>query len=265
VYTLVSTAFTFYYNRAGMKNLFSLVLCGLILLLSSQAKAQWLFDLEGGAAWTGPYNTVQIPGNTGTRFDLAKDFEQEGTPYFRLRMGYTIGRRHTISVLYAPLTITGRGAVDRPLLFQDTQFAANTSLRSVYRFNSYRLTYRYDFIRQERLLIGAGITGKIRDAEIRLESQAETAVKTDFGFVPLINFYIAWEMVPKLSLLIEGDALVGPGGRAEDIFAGLAYGISRDRFLIKAGYRVLEGGANNDTVYNFSWINYAAAGFVVRF
>ncbi len=248
-----------------MKNLFSLLFALTFLLATTQAHAQWLFDIEGGAAWTGPYNTVQIPGNTGTRFDLSTEFRQEGTPYFRIRMGYTIGKRHNISVLYAPLTITGSGSVDRPLLFENTLFTANTGLRTMYRFNSYRLTYRYDFITTERLLIGAGLTGKIRDAEIRLESQGQTAVKTDFGLVPLINFYIAWELLPQIFILTEGDALVGPGGRAEDIFAGLGYGLSRDRFMLKAGYRVLEGGADNAEVYNFSWINFAAAGFLVRF
>jgi hypothetical protein len=32
---------------------------------------------------------------------------------------------------------------------------------------------------------------------------------------------------------------------------------------LKAGYRLLEGGADNDEVYNFALINYAAFGFLI--
>jgi hypothetical protein len=33
----------------------------------------------------------------------------------------------------------------------------------------------------------------------------------------------------------------------------------------RAGYRVLEGGADNDEVYTFSMFHYAVAGVAVRF
>jgi hypothetical protein len=36
-----------------------------------------------------------------------------------------------------------------------------------------------------------------------------------------------------------------------------------DRFGLKAGYRILEGGADNDEVYNFALFNYAAAGLLI--
>jgi hypothetical protein len=63
---------------------------------------------------------------------------------------------------------------------------------------------------------------------------------------------------------VEGDALAAPQGRAEDVFAGIYF--YEDSFLrIKAGYRVLEGGADNDEVYNFSLVHYAVIGGIVRF
>jgi hypothetical protein len=34
---------------------------------------------------------------------------------------------------------------------------------------------------------------------------------------------------------------------------------------LKAGYRILEGGADNDKVYTFSLFHHAVAGIVVRF
>jgi len=38
-----------------------------------------------------------------------------------------------------------------------------------------------------------------------------------------------------------------------------------EKIGIRAGYRILEGGADNDEVYNFALLNYAAAGLEFRF
>ena len=38
-----------------------------------------------------------------------------------------------------------------------------------------------------------------------------------------------------------------------------------DRLVLRAGYRILEGGADNDEVYNFSLFNYASAGITYTF
>ena len=53
-------------------------------------------------------------------------------------------------------------------------------------------------------------------------------------------------------------------GRAEDIFAGFVIDAGR-QWSIKAGYRFLEGGADNDEVYTFAAVHYVAAGVVFRF
>jgi hypothetical protein len=37
------------------------------------------------------------------------------------------------------------------------------------------------------------------------------------------------------------------------------------QWSITAGYRFLEGGADNDEVYTFALVHYLAAGVVVRF
>jgi hypothetical protein len=63
---------------------------------------------------------------------------------------------------------------------------------------------------------------------------------------------------------IEGDALAAPQGRAEDIFAGLVVHAVK-QWSIKAGYRFLEGGADNGEVCTSALVHYLAAGMVVRF
>ena len=72
-----------------------------------------------------------------------------------------------------------------------------------------------------------------------------------------------WKPSEKAGILLEGDALAAPQGRAEDVLVAATYRLS-DHFKIKAGYRILEGGADNDEVYSFALFNYALAGFIIN-
>jgi len=238
------------------------VLC-LGLLLSNSAKAQARIDLESGLVFTG-YNNVRIPGDEGTRFSLKDDLVSEPAYFFRLRAGYTIKSRHTLSLLYAPLQTRSDGSMPHDVLFEGELFPANTELEGTYKFNSYRLTYRYDIVKNPGLEFGLGITAKIRDAKIALSSSALTSEKTNVGFVPLINFRLMWNIDEQFGLLLQGDALAAPQGRAEDVLLAATFDLT-ENIRIRAGYRILEGGADNEEVYNFSLFNYASAGITYTF
>jgi hypothetical protein len=206
---------------------------------------------------------VRIPGDSGTKFSLSDELQADPTPFYRLRVGGTFLERHTISILYAPLTILSSGKIDRDIEFNDKTYAADTRLRSSFRFDSYRLTYRYDFYRSEKLELGAGLTGKIRDAAIGLDGK-EFTEKKNTGAVPLINFRLNWRFTPSWALLFEGDALAAPQGRAEDVLLAIAPRLN-EHVALKVGYRILEGGADNDEVYTFSLIHYALVGMTANY
>jgi len=226
-------------------------------------KAQLVIDVEGGAVFTG-YNNVRIPGNTGTLFSLKDDLSPKLAAFIRLRVGYTLGTRHTISLLYAPLTVRSEGTFNNPVSFEGETFPVGGPIDAQYTFNSYRLTYRYDIVKRPKTEFGLGFTAKLRDAEIAMESEEISANKTNVGFVPIINFRFHYQVNEKLGLLLEGDALAAPQGRAEDVLFAATYKVS-EKVGIKAGYRLLEGGADNDEVYNFSLFNYATIGAFITF
>jgi hypothetical protein len=242
------------------KRQFFFLLSILLLLGTSRVHAQFFADLETGVAGSG-YNDVRIPGDQGTFFSLQTDLDAKPGFFYRVRAGYTINDRHTISLLYAPLELTSEGTPGFDILFEGETFDAGDALTGTYVFNSYRITYRYDLVRREKLTFGIGFTGKIRDAKIALESADEYSEKTNVGFVPIINFRLDWRAGEKLGLLLEGDALAAPQGRAEDVLLAATYNLS-EKFRIKAGYRILEGGADNDEVYNFALVNYGVVGIV---
>ena len=219
------------------------------------------FDLETGAVGTG-YNNVRIPGDQGTLFSLKDDLNSKTDFFFRIRLNYTIKSRHTLSLLYAPLETVSNWNVPFDIFFEDVTFPANTDLKGTYKFNSYRLTYRYEIVLKPKFDFGLGLTAKIRDAKISLASAGLESEKANVGFVPLINFRMSWRPYEKFGILLEGDALAAPQGRAEDVLIAATYRLS-DRFGLKAGYRILEGGADNDVVYNFAMLNYALVGLFI--
>ena len=233
------------------------------LLPLTAAASDFTVDYERGVVWSG-YNDVRIPGAGGTDFSLVDDLDTESDGYLRLRGTYTWSGRHTVSALYAPLTLHANGAVDEPLTFEGVTFPGGTELDASYTFNSYRLTYRYEFKPRGRFDYGIGFTAKIRDAEVSVEGGGLESEKTNVGFVPLINFRARWEATDQLSVLLEGDALAAPQGRAEDVLLALSYRPS-EPVSIRIGYRIVEGGADNDEVYNFTLLNYALVGMTVHF
>lgn len=238
------------------------VLLGLFAL-AAQASAQWTLDVESGYSWSG-YNDVRIPGDGGTLFSLSRQLDADGAAFVRLRFGWRLHPRHSLSVLYAPLKFRSAGSFDGDVLFIDRTFPAGQPLRGTYVFNSYRLTYRYELVRRPRFEAGIGLTVKVRDALIRLEGLEGQAEKTDLGVVPLINFRVLARLGKGWGLLLDGDALAAPQGRAEDVALSLWADLSK-RLRLRAGYRLLEGGADNDEVYTFALVNYAFVGLTLAF
>jgi hypothetical protein len=225
--------------------------------------AQPSFDLETGFV-TASYNDVRIPGDQGTLFSLTDDLESAASFFYRIKAGYKLGERHNLSILAAPLTVKSDGFLPYPITFAGVTFPADSMLDARYVFNSYRLTYRYDLLLRDKIEFGIGLTAKLRDAAIKMRAPSYYAEKKNFGFVPLINFRLLLNLDDKLSFLAEGDALASSKGRAEDILLSLQYKLT-DEVSMRVGYRILEGGADNDEVYNFSMFNYGSIGVTYTF
>ncbi|MBM3316458.1 MAG: hypothetical protein FJY75_01270 [Candidatus Eisenbacteria bacterium] len=241
--------------------LLALVSAGWLAPAGGAPGASWSIDLEGGIAAAG-YNDIAVPGDAGTRFSFTDDLATRANRYWRLRLGRDLGSRGHLSALIAPLRLAAKGTAPMDVLFEDRAFAAGTTLEGQYRFDSYRLTYRYDFHAGGTWRLGAGLSAKIRDAEIRLEGADVKAATRNTGFVPLIHFRADWTPRPAWSLVCEGDALIGPQGRAEDVFLGAAFRV-RPELQLKAGYRILEGGADVEQAYNFALVHYLSLGAVM--
>jgi hypothetical protein len=240
-----------------MRAKLGVVVACLALLAAGPALAGVEAEVEGGVVFSAR-NDTRIPGNSGTDLSLVNDLHTDPAPAFRVRIGLRFAERHFITALYAPLQLNARGTVDRDIRFAGGTYPAGTPILAVYRFNSYRLTYRYSVIRRAGLDVASGLTGKIRDAETSLYG-VEARRKTNDGFVPLVNVHIAWRpSTSAFGMLLDVDALAAPQGRAEDVLLAVTWR-PRDGVELRIGYRMLEGGADNDEVKSFAWLHYLVA------
>ncbi len=223
---------------------------------------RWRVELEGGAVWSAR-NDVAVPGDTGTRFSLLDLTGNGAAGVGRIGVEYDLDERHSLRVVAAPLGVSGDGVLSQATNFEGVTFAAGNA-RGIYRFDTYRLTYRYRFWHSEAWTWRFGGTLLVRDAEITLEQGALSATKDNLGLVPLLHLGAEWRMGSRWRALLDADALAAPQGRAADVALKLAYDIS-ERARLAFGWRTIEGGADNDEVFSFGWFNAAVVSLTYGF
>jgi hypothetical protein len=251
----------------NMKQLATALIVIAAIVVANPADADepgWILELEAGPVWQSS-NDVQIPNDeTGTRFSL-KDLAGSGPwPAGRIYLTWNINHKHGLRLLLAPLSYSETGTFDDEVSFAGETYLPDVPTEGSYKFNSWRLTYRYQFKDGDRWKLWVGFTAKIRDAKIELTQGDTTSFDDNVGFVPLAHFAAHWRFAERWRFIADLDALGGGPGRAIDLALKLGYDIN-DSWSITGGYRTVEGGADTDDVYNFAWFNYAVVSGVVRF
>ena len=226
--------------------------------------SQFVVELEVGPAWQSR-NDVQIPNNeAGTRFSLVDLVGSGPLPAARLYILWNINERHGLRVLLAPFSYTKSGLFASPVNFAGETFQPGVPIDATYKFNSWRLSYRYNVYRGSDWRWWIGFTAKLRDAKIQLEQQGRSAAKTDLGFVPLLHVAGQVRFGGEWSAVLDADGLAGGPGRAVDAALKLRYDLNSS-WSLAAGYRTVEGGADVEEVYNFAWLHYAAVSVAYQF
>lgn len=231
---------------------------------SPAAEPAFAIELEAGPVWQSG-NTVQIPNDQdGTRFSLEQLVGSGPWPAARLYFNWDINERHGLRLVVAPLSYTESGVFDETVNFNGAIFLPGLPTEATYKFNSWRLGYRYRFHQGKRWTWWVGATANIRDAKIELQQGNTTSRDTDVGFVPLLYLSGTVKIAPRWRMVFDFEGLAGGPGRVEDLALKFAYDIS-ERWSVTGGYRTVEGGADVDAVYNFAWFNSAVVSGVCRF
>ena len=234
-----------------------------LIVLWAKSNAAISIDIESGDAFVG-YNNVRVPNQGGTKISLSKDLRTNSETFFRGGIVLSPNNRNHLSFYAAPLRLHANGIINKMIIFHGIEFPVSIPLSARYQFDTYRATYQYDFHRGRSLEAGLGVTALFRDASVRLKSDTISAEEKNRGVVPLVNFSFNWLFARRVTLLLMGDALAAPQGRAEDVLFAFVYYPS-EHVNLKVGYRILEGGADVSSFYGFALVNYAVAGIILSF
>ena len=248
----------------AIRNLCLISFALLFALKTPAAEPGWEVQVELGATFQ-EKNDVQIPNDReGTKFSL-DDIAGDG-PWGTVRsdINWNINEKHGMRFVLAPLSYTESGSFDEPVKFAGEVYKPDERVKASYRFNSWRVGYRYNFKDTETWRLWVGGTLKIRDAEIKLRQGGASSKDDDLGVVPLLYFAAEYQISPQWVLQADFDGLAGGPGRAIDLSARVAYS-PNEQWRFGLGYRGLEGGVDSDDVYNFAWFNTVMASASYRF
>ena len=209
---------------------------------------------ETGSVWFAR-NDIRIPADDGTRFDMLDLTGSGPDPYIRLYALYEFNKRHSLRLNIAPLRVDGTGTLDKNVLFEGTTFASGVPTKGTYQFNTYRLTYRWMYHRGPNWHGGVGGALLVRDAKVKLQQGPLRESNTDLGFVPLLHLYGGYFFNDRVSAILDIEGAGASQGRAVDAALKVVYEWPSG-WHAAAGYRTLEGGADNNSVYTFAWLHF---------
>lgn len=235
------------------------LLAGISLTSNTQATE---VIVEGGLIWQ-HRNDVKITPQAGTYLEF-NEFDEGPFPHTRLEVKHPISKKSTVRLIYAPFSISVTGGSTESVVFNGETFSANTPLTIDYTFNSYRASYLYRLWDKSGSFFDIGITGKIRQADIQFTQGATSNKYENVGFVPLFHIATQLNIASHLDFYSDFDFAAAPQGQAFDLALKLRYKFS-DGFKAGLGLRSLEGGADNDKVFTWSWFNYGVIDFVINF
>ena len=192
------------------------------------------------------FNYFQLPNDPANRVDLPTE---NGISY-RLTGAYDVSPNGKIYFLLAPLTLKYQTTADRDFEFRGGNYLSNTETTVTYKFNSYRVGYLWTF-GTETFEYWAGAVAKIRDADIKVTQGDISKNFSNVGFVPLLAAGFHYKPTDIYSLYFHLDGSSAPQGSAYDGVVEARVRI-KDGLTAGIGYRVLGGGADNDTLKNFA-------------
>ena len=201
-------------------------------------------------------NDVQIPNNEhGTRFSLMDLVGDGPWPAGRFYFTWNINERHGLRVLLAPLSYTETGIFDEPVVFAGETYLPGVPTEATYQFNSWRLTYRYQFQRGRPL----DLVGRVHRQDPRRQDRAPPGRHREQGHrrglcsaAPLrgrLAIRRPWHL-----LLISTPSRAAPAGPGPGAEARLRHQRPLDRHR---GLPHRRGRRRPDEVYNFAWFNSA--------
>lgn len=215
-------------------------------------------------------------GKEGTLFDYKEEGNQDVIfPFMRFEAELRLFKTHSVVFLYQPLKIVTKARAGRELSFYDISFSEGTPLDIKYGFSFYRVSYLWNFIKDDKNELGAGVSLQFRNASIIFAGSAgeKIIVNENVGPVPILKLKGEYHFDNGLWCGIDADGFYASDSifnGADYPFTGAIWDVSfRAGLEMKNGvnpyinFRCLGGGAKGtsqgeDTQgdgYTENWLN----------
>jgi hypothetical protein len=204
------------------------------------------------------YHTIQF-GKSGTEFDYVKHGGQDVYfPFQRISAEVDFGPRHKLVLLYQPIDVRTEVRFFNDVQVYDVTFngtAAGLPMELRYGFDFYRLSYLFDFWKDPRNELAAGLSLQVRDAVIVFAQKdgAKIVSNENVGPVPILKFRLKRYLGPVFWLGSEIDGFYASGryitGTSNDFVGAILDASLRAGFTPKEpldiflNVRYLGGGA----------------------
>ena len=165
-------------------------------------------------------------------------------------------KRSTLIFLYQPLRLASQVLLEDDLVVDDLTFPALTSVKLLYNFPFYRLSYlRELLLNNKKYNFAVGGTLQIRNATISFESSDGTQFRTnrDVGLVPALKIRGKAQLNERAYLALEADGIYAPisylNGSDNEVVGAILDASLRAGIKIKEpvsaflNFRYLGGGA----------------------
>lgn len=192
------------------------------------------------------FNRFSIPKSDSSRLIMPND---ESITNYRVTGYFDLASKNQLYIMLAPLEVSYSLNPQRSFRFNDTNFASGTNTDVSYKFNSYRLGYLWTW-NTSTFRYWLGAVAKIRDAKISVQQGSSKDEFDNIGFVPLASIGFEWALTNNIAFFSHTDALGASQGSAYDSQLEIKYKMKT--ISASLGKRILGGGADNGTVYNFA-------------
>jgi hypothetical protein len=222
-------------------------------------------------------NTGQFDSDA-TRLDLREAAGQDSLlTYTRWSAELTVAERHTVVLLYQPLSSTGTIVPASDIREEGVTFPAGEPLTTTFSFPFSRFSYVYALIKNTRGSLELGGTGQIRNARTTFQTAdgSRYSISQGIGFVPALKARARLDFDSGLWLGIELDGIYAPisvlNGSNNDtkgaiLDASLRIGLVLPRQSnVFFNVRYLGGGATSGgdqapSEYVYNWLHFMFVG-----
>lgn len=215
-------------------------------------------------------HTIQF-GTNGTNFNYMDEGGQNVLfPFTRMTADLKMNKRHNLTFLIQPFEIYTSSLPERDIVVEDITFPEGEPINLKYGFTFYRVSYLYDFQKENNKELAIGLSFQIRNASIIFSSADGEliSINNNIGPVPILK--LRWQKPLGESAWIgsEIDGFYASGryitGSENDfegaiIDASLRFGFELTDYLnTYLNLRYLGGGASgteeDENKYTDNWL-----------